>query len=113
MPLVRGCDSLAAINCAKLAVDQDSTTDDSISLSWTVAERGEGVEFGTDYQILTVTNEEHPTQLGVVTANQIHQFLDSEVRHFVSKDGLSVPGVRYKFELKLVGWKTTLIFFLL
>ena len=91
-----------AITCNQLTVDQDSTTNDSISLSWTVAERGEGIEFGIDYQTLTVTNEEHPTQLGVVTANQISRILDSDIRHFVFDSSLTVPGVSYTFELKLV-----------
>ena len=65
-----------------------------------MAERGEGIEFGTDYQIMTVTNEEHPTQLGVVTANQIKRILDSDVRHFVCDNGLLLPGIRYTFELR-------------
>ena len=66
-----------------------------------MAERGDGIEFGTDYQIMTVTNEEHPTQMGVVTANQISRILDSDVRHFESENGLLLPGFRYTFELKL------------
>ena len=107
--MVRGCGALDVVTCSKLTVDHDSTTNDSISLSWTVAERGEGIEFGTDYQIMTVTNEEHPSQLGVVTANQISRILDSDFRQFVSDNGLSVPGVRYTFEIKLV-WSKSILY---
>ena len=71
-----------------------------ISLSWTVADRGDRIQFGSEHQIMTVVNEEHPTQLGVVAANQIAHLLDSDVREFVCDNELNVPGVLYKFELK-------------
>ena len=91
-----------AANCTKMTVNEFSTTADSISLDWIVAENGDDIQFGSDYQIMTVINEQHPTQLGVLTANQISRRLDCDVRHFVSNNGLSAPGVKYTFELKLV-----------
>ena len=90
------------VNCTKLTVNKFSTTTDSISLDWIVAENGDDIQFGSDYQIMTVINEEHPTQLGMLTVTQIDIRLDSDVRHFVSNSGISIPGVRYTFELKLV-----------
>ncbi|XP_075265258.1 uncharacterized protein LOC142357530, partial [Convolutriloba macropyga] len=99
VPLVRGCGSLNSINCAKLMVSGPLEILNPISLSWTVADRGDRIQFGSEHQIMTVVNEEHPTQLGVVAANQIAHLLDSDVREFVCDNELNVPGVLYKFEL--------------
>ena len=98
--LIRGCDETDAFNCTKITVNKNSTTHYSVSLNWSVADRGDRVQFGIAYQKLTIVNEEHPTQLGVVTANQIDLFLANDIRQFVSNNSLTLPGVLYKFELK-------------
>ena len=96
---VRGCDVRRAGDCVQFWVDSSKTVTESISVVWTLADQN-GTSFLGEQQV-TVSNEEHPTQTGVIEASSVTYSLNPADKNFTASLNMA-PGVKYVIELRYV-----------